>query len=93
MESLVAVSARRAVGNPTKPRGRRTKLRRAGVGAVMLGALSSAAPAWACPRCAAGIAARSELWNKGLVFNVLSALAPFLVVGAVSLWFERTARP
>jgi hypothetical protein len=62
-------------------------------GAILLGTASSPVAALACPRCAAGTAARSAVWSEGFAFNMLAALAPFLVICAVSLWFERTERP
>ncbi len=98
MERLVAVSARHALSAERKsraatPRGARTRSAWCTRAVIALASLGSAAPALACPRCAAGVAARGEVLQQGFTFNLLSALAPFLLVCAVCLWFERRERP
>jgi hypothetical protein len=48
--------------------------------------------AFACPRCAAGIAARREVVEQGFVNNLLIALLPFAVVVLISIWAERIGK-
>ena len=51
-----------------------------------------AGPAGACPDCTVGREARAQLWSDGFGLNLLLALVPFLVIGAVSLWANRIGR-
>lgn len=48
-----------------------------------------ASPAFACPACAAGIAARARVLGPELWTNLTVALLPFLVVALVCLRIER----
>lgn len=48
-----------------------------------------AAPALACPNCAVGIQARTEVWNGDFWFNLLVAVMPFLVIAAVCTYVEQ----
>jgi hypothetical protein len=48
-----------------------------------------ASPTLACPDCLAGRMARQQVWSDDLVVNVLIALVPFIVIGAVSIWTQR----
>ncbi|HEU4535119.1 MAG TPA: hypothetical protein VFS00_13420 [Polyangiaceae bacterium] len=43
-------------------------------------------PAIACPSCETGQAARAQAWAEGFGFNLFVSIAPFVIVGAVSLW-------
>ncbi len=61
--------------------------------AVLMATVVGAAPAAACPRCAEGITARSEVWNSGFGFNLLVTVMPFLIIGVVSFAAERIGRP
>jgi hypothetical protein len=54
-----------------------------------MAALSGPAPVLACPKCAAGVVARGQVWNDGFAFNLLAAVLPFLVVGTISFVVER----
>ena len=51
-----------------------------------------ARPAGACPDCAVGRRARAQLWTDDFGPNLLLALAPFLIIGAVSVWANRIGR-
>lgn len=55
---------------------------------AVLGALLFAAPALACPDCAVGIQARSDVWSQDFWFNLLVAVMPFLVIGAACIYVE-----
>jgi hypothetical protein len=55
--------------------------------------MGSAATAMACPRCAAGIAARREVWNDDFGFNLLATIVPFFVIGTLSFIVERMGAP
>jgi len=56
-------------------------------------ALAAAAPAEACPDCAAGRRARSEVFREGFGANLLVALLPFLTIGAICVRVEAIGRP
>lgn len=58
--------------------------------ALLLGA---SAPAAACPSCAAGQAARSDVWADGFFYNLAAAALPFVVVGAVGAGLHGVGRP
>lgn len=58
-----------------------------------LAALTAAWTAFACPNCPVGRAARQQVCDDGLATNLVIALAPFLLVGMVSVWAERIGRP
>lgn len=64
------------------------------VGAVLsTGAMFfAAAPAAACPDCAVGRQARSEVWNDDFARNVFVALLPFIVIGTICVRVERIGR-
>jgi len=61
--------------------------------ASIVAAVSTAAPAMACPRCAAGITARSEVWQADFGFNLFVAVVPFFFMGVVSFVVERIGKP
>ena len=66
---------------------------RTAVAGMSLGAaLLLGAPATACPNCAVGQQARSEVWNDDFGKNLLVALLPFLVIGALCVRAERIGR-
>jgi hypothetical protein len=70
--------------------------RRPGAVTIALALLASvpvAFPAHACPDCAAGRQARHEVWSDDFGFNLVVALLPFLVIGAICVWVERSRRP
>lgn len=48
--------------------------------------------AWSCPGCPAGRAAREQVYGDGFATNLAVALAPFIVIGVVSLWADRIGR-
>ena len=54
--------------------------------------LTLASPAAACPDCAVGRQARSEVWNQDFGPNLLFALLPFLLIGVICLAAERIGR-
>ena len=58
------------------------------IGATLL----LATPAAACPNCAVGKQARSEVWNDDFGRNLFVALLPFLVIGAICVRAERIGR-
>lgn len=59
--------------------------------AALLGMPATAA---ACPNCAAGRAARASVFDRDFGRNLLTALAPFLVIGVVAGAAHRSgARP
>lgn len=47
---------------------------------VLLAAVTAAA----CPDCPVGREARADVWNHDFAFNLLAALAPFVLIGLVS---------
>ena len=55
--------------------------------------LARAFTAHACPSCATGEQARSEVWTDGVAANVGIALLPFVIIGAICVWAEARARP
>jgi len=65
---------------------------------VLLGALPActalgiASPARACPNCAVGRQARSEVWNQDFGENLTVALLPFAIVGALCVRIEAESR-
>lgn len=84
---LVYLARRRA----RKPRVGRLRILTAGL--VLMGALAVAAPASACPDCAVGQQARSEVWNEHFGPNLFVALLPFLFIGAICVRAEGIGRP
>ena len=46
--------------------------------------LLSGVPAWACPRCAAGEAARLAVLTDGFARNLAITVLPFSIIAAVS---------
>jgi hypothetical protein len=60
--------------------------------ASFFAAFTAAGAAWACPNCPVGRAARQQVCDDGLATNLVIALVPFLLVGAVSVWAERIGR-
>jgi len=46
----------------------------------------------ACPDCPVGRAARQQVAEDGLAANLLIAMAPFVIIGLVSLWAERLGK-
>jgi hypothetical protein len=52
-----------------------------------------ATPAFACPDCAVGRAARAELWSESFVYNLTVLLVPFAFIVAASILAERIGRP
>ena len=52
---------------------------------ALLSLLAFASPAWACPNCAEGRQARTQVWRDDFLHNFLVALLPFLLVGAISV--------
>src|SRR4051794_7678425 len=55
---------------------------------MLLVSLSWCDLAAACPNCAIGRQARSQVWNDDFGTNLLAALLPFAVIGSVCLGFE-----
>jgi hypothetical protein len=47
----------------------------------------------ACPSCATGRQARSEVWKDDFGANLLVAVFPFLVIGGICLRAETIGRP
>jgi hypothetical protein len=70
---------------------RRVRVLRAAVWVLFFNVVPSA-PAAACPSCAAGQAARREVWADGFCYNLAAALLPFVLVGAVSARLHRIGR-
>ena len=60
--------------------------------AALLVSLGWVAPAIACPNCAVGRQARSEVWNEDFGFNLFVALLLFLVIGGVCVRVEASGR-
>lgn len=60
--------------------------------AALVATLTTAWASWACPNCAVGRVARQQVWEEGLATNLVIALAPFVIVGMVSLWAERIGK-
>ncbi|MDP9151180.1 MAG: hypothetical protein M3O36_14730 [Myxococcota bacterium] len=53
---------------------------------------SLVAPVAACPNCAVGRQARSEVWNDDFGKNLFVALLPFILIGAICVRAERIGR-
>ena len=63
------------------------------VAVLSMGAtLSLAAPAAACPNCAVGRQARNEVWSDDFGRNMVVALLPFIVIGAICVRADRVGR-
>ena len=45
--------------------------------------------AWACPSCPVGRAARAQVCEDDFALRMLGVVLPFVVIGFVSVWFER----
>ena len=54
----------------------------------LMGTLAFAFPGHACPDCAVGRKARSEVLSNRFSFHLLAAVLPFLVVAAICLRIE-----
>jgi hypothetical protein len=59
--------------------------------AALWSAFGDVGAAWACPSCPVGRAARAQVCEDGFSLGLLAVLLPFVVMGAVSYWVERTA--
>jgi hypothetical protein len=59
---------------------------------LMLALALSSAPAAACPHCAEGRQARSEVLTEGFAFNLAACALPFLLIAAVCVRAERIGR-
>ena len=57
--------------------------------ASSMGASVVGATAWACPSCPLALTTRQQVYEQNFGFNLLSALAPFLLIGIVCAWVER----
>jgi hypothetical protein len=68
-------------------------LMRAAAPAAALGTLARTTPAAACPDCAVGKQARSEVWGHDFGFNLFVALLPFVIIGAICARAEAVGRP
>ena len=73
-------------------RSHRTILHSLSIGTALVISLTVARPAGACPDCAVGRQARAQLWTDGFSQNLLLALAPFLVIGALSVGANRIGK-
>jgi hypothetical protein len=51
--------------------------------AALIATVAMSSAVEACPSCAAGLQARSEVWNSDFAFNLFVAVLPFLVIGAI----------
>jgi hypothetical protein len=67
----------------------RARLERAASVVAAVGVTSSAD---ACPSCATGRQARSEVWNDDFGFHLFAALLPYLLIGAICIYAERGRR-
>jgi hypothetical protein len=67
----------------------RTPLRALSLALVFLASLALTPPAEACPDCAVGREARSLVWTEDFARNLLLAVVPFLLIGAVSALANR----
>jgi hypothetical protein len=63
--------------------GRSSFVRGACAALIALAALATPTRAEACPNCAVGIQARSEVWQQDFTYNLLVALAPLLLIVGV----------
>jgi hypothetical protein len=54
--------------------------------------LAALETALACPRCAAGQAARQRLFEEDPLPKLLISALPFLLVGLVSAWADRLGK-
>jgi len=43
----------------------------------------------ACPRCAAGVAAREQVIEQGLTPNLIATIAPFAAIAVACCYIER----
>jgi hypothetical protein len=66
---------------------------RAAAAPTALGTLALTTPAAACPDCAIGKQARSEVWGRDFGFNLFVALLPFVIIGAICARAEGVGRP
>jgi len=62
------------------------------LGLAVCATVAVAPAALACPDCAVGRQARTEVWNDDFAFNLFVALLPFLMIGAVCLRVEAIGR-
>jgi hypothetical protein len=60
--------------------------------ASFVATLTAAWTTWACPNCPVGRTARQQVCDDGLATNLITALVPFLLIGAASLWAERIGK-
>jgi len=86
-ESTNAIVRTTGLSKRLGPRGRARNRASLIAFAAVVGLASTAlAPvARACPKCAEGRQARSEVWRDHFGENLASALLPFLIIGAVCL--------
>ena len=61
-------------------------------GLALAGTLAIQTPAEACPNCAVGRQARTEVFRESFGFNLFVALLPFLMIGAICLRAEAIGR-
>jgi ABC-type Fe3+ transport system permease subunit len=59
---------------------------------LVLVLLTIASPAVACPNCAAGAQARSDVWNDDFGLNLALAALPFLVIVGLCISAEAIGR-
>jgi hypothetical protein len=59
---------------------------------LMLALALSAVPAAACPYCAEGRQARTEVVTEAFAFNLAACVLPFLLIAAVCVRAERIGR-
>lgn len=46
--------------------------------------------AWACPSCPVGKLARSQVCSDGFLSHLTAVLLPFVVLGVITVWVERS---
>jgi hypothetical protein len=72
---------------PRAPRARHAR-RLVVAAAALLLALGWVKPARACPDCAIGRQARTEVWSDDFAFHVCVTVLPFLIIGCVCIALE-----
>jgi hypothetical protein len=66
---------------------------RAPLGLLLVQSLAVVRSAAACPDCAVGRTARSQVWGEDFALYLLLTVLPFLLIGAVCLSVEAIGRP